>query len=172
MERAQGGWAVTLDDGTTTTYESVFVANGHHWDPRWPEPPFPGEFDGEETHAHHYKTPEGYEGKNVLVLGIGNSACDIAVETSRVSNQTFLAMRRGAWVIPKYFGSTPSDELAPEWLSAFVPVRGPASALHAPAAEDQRPPQGLRAARARPQARRGAPHDLVRPATGASATAA
>ena len=121
VERAQAGWAVTLDDGTTTTYGSVFVANGHHWDPRWPEPPFPGEFDGDETHAHHYKTPDGYEGKNVLVLGIGNSACDIAVETSRVSNQTFLAMRRGAWVIPKYFGSTPSDELAPEWVSAFVP---------------------------------------------------
>ncbi len=121
VERAQGGWDVTLDDGTTTTYESVFVANGHHWDPRWPEPPFPGEFHGVEAHAHHYKTPDGYEGKNVLVLGIGNSACDIAVETSRVSNQTFLAMRRGAWVIPKYFGSTPSDELAPEWLSAVVP---------------------------------------------------
>src|SRR5215210_6697116 len=62
VERAQGGWEVTLDDGTSTTYESVFVANGHHWDPRWPEPPFPGEFDGDETHAHHYKTPEGYEG--------------------------------------------------------------------------------------------------------------
>ena len=121
VERTQGGWAVSLDEGTTTTYESVFVANGHHWDPRWPEPPFEGEFDGDETHAHHYKTPDGYEGKNVLVLGIGNSACDIAVETSRVSNRTFLAMRRGAWVIPKYFGSTPSDELAPEWVSALVP---------------------------------------------------
>ena len=121
VERAQGGWAVTLDDGSTTTYGSVFVANGHHWDPRWPEPPFPGDFDGEVTHAHHYKTPEGYEDKNVLVLGIGNSACDIAVETSRVSKQTFLSMRRGAWVIPKYFGSTPSDELAPEWISAIVP---------------------------------------------------
>ena len=106
--RADGaGWAVTLDDGTTTTYEAVFVANGHHWDPRWPEPDFPGEFHGEVTHAHHYKTPAGYEGKNVLVLGIGNSACDIAVETSRVSNRTFMAMRRGAWIIPKYFGSTP-----------------------------------------------------------------
>ena len=118
-----GGWDVTLDDGSVATYEAVMVANGHHWDPRWPEPPFPGEFDGEQTHAHHYKTPEGYEGKRVLVLGIGNSACDIAVETSRVSEQTFIAMRRGAWVIPKYFGSTPSDELAPEWLSARLPFR-------------------------------------------------
>ena len=119
----EGGWDVTLDDGTTTTYDAVMVANGHHWDARWPEPAFPGEFAGDETHAHHYKTPEGYEGKRVLVLGIGNSACDIAVETSRVSEQTFIAMRRGAWVIPKYFGSTPSDEIAPEWLSARLPFR-------------------------------------------------
>jgi cation diffusion facilitator CzcD-associated flavoprotein CzcO len=128
VERAAGGgWAVStrgVDTGVEATevYASVFVANGHHWDPRWPEPPFPGEFAGDVTHAHHYKTPEGYEGKNVLVLGIGNSACDIAVETSRVSNQTFLAMRRGAWVIPKYFGSTPSDELAPEWLARRLPL--------------------------------------------------
>ena len=87
------------------------MANGHHWDPRWPEPPFPGEFAGEQMHAHHYKTPDGLEGKNVLVLGIGNSAMDIACETSRVSNMTFLAARRGAWILPKYVGSTPTDEL-------------------------------------------------------------
>ncbi|CAN5471232.1 NAD(P)-binding domain-containing protein [soil metagenome] len=116
-----GAWDVTLDDGRTRAYEAVMVANGHHWDPRWPEPAFPGELHGHVTHAHRYKTPEGYEGKRVLVLGIGNSACDIAVETSRVSEQTFIAMRRGAWVIPKYFGSTPSDELAPEWLSSRLP---------------------------------------------------
>ena len=128
VERADGGgWSVStrgVEDGVEATdvYGSVFVANGHHWDPRWPEPAFPGEFSGDVIHAHHYKTPAGYEDKNVLVLGIGNSACDIAVETSRVSSQTFLAMRRGAWVIPKYFGSTPSDELAPEWLARRLPL--------------------------------------------------
>lgn len=114
-------WDITLDEGTTITYDAVMVANGHHWDPRWPEPAFPGDFGGEAIHSHHYKTPEGYDGKNVLVLGIGNSACDIAVETSRVSNRTFLAMRRGAWIIPKYIGSTPVDELAPEPLAARLP---------------------------------------------------
>lgn len=118
---AQGGWDVTLGDGSSANYRAVMVANGHHWDPRWPEPPFPGEFNGEGIHSHHYKTPEGYEGKRVLVLGIGNSACDIAVETSRVAEQTFLAMRRGAWIIPKYFGSTPSDELAPDWVNQLLP---------------------------------------------------
>ena len=64
-----------------------------------------------QTHSHHYKTFEGYEGKRVLVLGIGNSACDIAVETSKVAKRTFLAMRRGAHVIPKYIFGIPTDHL-------------------------------------------------------------
>jgi dimethylaniline monooxygenase (N-oxide forming) len=116
----EGGWDVSArpvdgGDERTTRYDAVMVANGHHWDPRWPEPAFPGEFDGDVIHAHDYRNAEGYEDKRVLVLGIGNSACDIAVETSRVSERTFLAMRRGAWIVPKYIGSTPMDEVAPSW---------------------------------------------------------
>jgi dimethylaniline monooxygenase (N-oxide forming) len=127
-QASEGGWDVTvrsIDGGEerTTRYDDVMVANGHHWDPRWPEPPFPGELDDsvEVTHAHHYRSSEGYEDKNVLVLGIGNSACDIAVETSRVSKMTYLAMRRGAWIVPKYIGSKPIDELAPGWIATYVP---------------------------------------------------
>lgn len=113
-----GEWAVTVrargaKRTTTQRYQAVLVANGHHWDARWPEPAFPGAdtFTGEQTHSHHYKTFEGYEGKRVLVLGIGNSACDIAVETSKVSARTFLAMRRGAHVVPKYVFGIPTDHL-------------------------------------------------------------
>jgi len=128
-----GGWEVTTRrrDGepATTRYGAVLVANGHHWDPRWPEPPFPGadEFAGEQTHAHHYRVPEPYRGRRVLVLGIGNSAADIAVETASVSERTFLAMRRGAHVVPKYILGRPFDALAktpltrmPLWLQRSV----------------------------------------------------
>jgi thioredoxin reductase len=113
-----GGWDVTVrsrDTGEETTgrYRAVLVANGHHWDPRWPEPPFPGAdtFTGEQQHSHYYKTPDPYRDKRVLVLGIGNSAADIAVETSYVSERTFLAMRRGAHVVPKYQFGKPFDKL-------------------------------------------------------------
>lgn len=114
---AGGGWEVTTrgrDTGLqhTERYRAVLVANGHHWHPRWPEPAFPGTFDGEQTHAHHYREPEPYRGRRVLVLGIGNSAADIAVETSAVSERTFLAMRRGAHVVPKYLLGRPFDALA------------------------------------------------------------
>jgi cation diffusion facilitator CzcD-associated flavoprotein CzcO len=120
VEPGAGGWNVTLDDGTTRTYEAVLVANGHHWDARWPEPPFPGQesFAGEQLHSHDYREPdERFRDRNVLVLGIGNSATDIAVETSRHSRITYLAMRRGAHVLPKYLRGKPTDELGTEFLS-------------------------------------------------------
>lgn len=110
-----GGWEVTWSsrtgDSGTDHFTDVIVCNGHHWDKRWPEPAFPGAdtFEGIQMHAHDYRTPEIFEGKRVLVLGIGNSATDIAVESSRHAEATFLSMRRGAWVMPKYIGSKPTD---------------------------------------------------------------
>jgi cation diffusion facilitator CzcD-associated flavoprotein CzcO len=62
-------------------------------------------------HAHHYREPDILRDKRVLVLGIGNSATDIAVESSRIADATFLAMRRGAYVLPKYINGKPIDEL-------------------------------------------------------------
>ncbi len=114
VERAEravdGTWSVSLDSGETRRYDALVVANGHHWDPRWPEPPFPGEFSGEVMHAHHYVDAEPFRGKRVLVLGMGNSAMDIAVESSYSADKTFLAARRGAWIIPKYILGRPMDQ--------------------------------------------------------------
>jgi cation diffusion facilitator CzcD-associated flavoprotein CzcO len=114
-----GTWRVSwreLDGGDegSGVYRAVFVANGHHWDARWPEPPFPGQegFEGVQMHVHDYKTPDVLDGRRVLVLGIGNSACDIAVESSRVAARTLLAMRRGAWIFPKYLNGKPTDQLS------------------------------------------------------------
>jgi dimethylaniline monooxygenase (N-oxide forming) len=117
-DSADALWDVTVRsrDGAepeTRRYRQVVVANGHHWDPRWPEPSFPGSetFPGEQLHAHYYRTPEPLVGKRVLVLGIGNSACDIAVESTRVARSTDLAMRRGAHILPKYMFGMPTDHL-------------------------------------------------------------
>jgi len=125
-----GEWEVTVEDrdGTRETqrYRAVLVANGHHWDPRWPEPAFPGSerFEGEQVHVHHYREPEILVGKRVLVLGIGNSATDIAVESSRIADATFLAMRRGAYVMPKYLNGKPTDEAASKLLTMMpLPVQ-------------------------------------------------
>jgi dimethylaniline monooxygenase (N-oxide forming) len=118
-----GEWEVTVEERGSARerhrYRAALVANGHHWDPRWPEPPFAGadEFEGEQIHVHHYREPEVLAGKRVLVLGIGNSATDIAVEASRITEKTFLAMRRGAYVMPKYLNGKPTDEAASKLLT-------------------------------------------------------
>ena len=119
---ANGSWQVSTEGGTTRTYDALIVANGHHWDPRWPEPAFPGQdrFGGIQLHAHHYtgEDPDLLRDKSVVVLGMGNSAMDIATEASFVSKHTYLAARRGAWVIPKYILGRPLDTLG---LSPRIP---------------------------------------------------
>lgn len=120
VEPKDGGWEVTLGDGTKHRHAAVLVANGHHWDPQWPD--FPGEFAGQTLHSHHYRTPDVFEGRRVLVVGIGNSAVDIACEASRVAQATFLSTRRGAWVIPKYLLGRPTDELSGPFVDR-LPLR-------------------------------------------------
>jgi NADPH-dependent 2,4-dienoyl-CoA reductase/sulfur reductase-like enzyme len=127
VEPVDGEWEVTVEGPDEKTergrYGAVIVANGHHWDPRWPEPSFPGaeEFAGEQVHAHHYREPDILRGKRVVVLGIGNSATDIAVESSRIAEETFLSMRRGAYVIPKYINGKPIDELSNP-VTSMLPI--------------------------------------------------
>jgi cation diffusion facilitator CzcD-associated flavoprotein CzcO len=118
VERAErrddGTWALTDEAGQTRGYDMLLVANGHHWDKRWPEPAFPGsdEFAGEQLHAHDYVDNEFLKDKDVVVLGMGNSAMDISVEASYVARSTYLAARRGAWIVPKYLFGRPLDTLA------------------------------------------------------------
>lgn len=110
--REDGGFDVRLDDGTVERFDAVLVANGHHWDARMPEPMFPGTFDGTLMHSRDYRDPAFMAGRNVVVVGIGNSAVDIACEAAHVADRTFLSVRRGAHIMPKYvFGMAPPNLL-------------------------------------------------------------
>jgi cation diffusion facilitator CzcD-associated flavoprotein CzcO len=121
QRRDDGVWSVTLGTGETRHYDMVLVANGHHWNPRWPEPPFPGKFDGVQMHSHHYVENTDFRDKNVLVVGIGNSAMDIAVESSFVARKTFLSSRRGAYILPKYLFGRPLDQIGVNALTPILP---------------------------------------------------
>jgi dimethylaniline monooxygenase (N-oxide forming) len=119
--RSDGVWEVRLTTGEERRYDALLVANGHHWDPRWPEPPFPGEFAGEQVHSHHYIDNAPLRGQAVLVVGIGNSAMDIAVESSLVARRTYISSRRGAHVLPKYIFGRPFDQLLVSWITPLIP---------------------------------------------------
>jgi glycine/D-amino acid oxidase-like deaminating enzyme len=119
-----GGWRITLRDGSTHEFDFLIVGNGHHWDPRYPD--FPGSFDGEVIHGHHYigpSDPLDLYGKRVLVVGIGNSGVDITSELSRkgVAERVFISTRSGAWVVPKYFLGRPLDTLVK--INPRLPVK-------------------------------------------------
>lgn len=125
VPQPDGTFAVETEDATGRrehrTYTAVVVANGHHWHPRVPA--FPGTFSGETLHAGRYRAPEHFAGKRVLVLGVGNSGCDIACEVSRVADRTFLAMRHGVHLIPKYLFGRPLDRLVEPWMWRRLPLR-------------------------------------------------
>jgi dimethylaniline monooxygenase (N-oxide forming) len=108
-----GGAEGSVAGRETREYDALLVANGHHWDSRWPEPAFSGadNFEGTQLHAHSYVDNSIFAGKDVVVLGMGNSAMDIAVESSYVAANTYLAARKGAWIIPKYVLGRPVDQL-------------------------------------------------------------
>ena len=72
-------------------------------------PDYPGTFTGRLIHSHDFKKAADFADQKVLVIGGGNSACDVAVETSRVSKKTSLSWRRGYRIIPKFFFGKPSD---------------------------------------------------------------
>lgn len=118
-----GSWNITTqtkdESPRTRSYGAVVVANGHHWSPRWPD--MNGTFHNTEIHASKYRTPDSLTGKRVLVVGMGNSGCDIACEASRVAERVFLSSRRGAHVIPKYMFGKPLDRIAPAWMWRRLP---------------------------------------------------
>ncbi|MFF4027859.1 MULTISPECIES: flavin-containing monooxygenase [Nocardia] len=108
-----GGWELRTQRNEVRHFDFLVVANGHHWDPRYPE--FPGEFTGRTMHAHHYidpRTPMDFSDQRILVVGLGNSAADIAVELSSkaLGNKLTLSTRSGAWIVPKYIAGKPADK--------------------------------------------------------------
>jgi cation diffusion facilitator CzcD-associated flavoprotein CzcO len=120
VRRSSGGWDVTLSTGETRQFDKLAVANGHHWAARIPD--YPGSFDGPQIHSHQYRSP--FEpinciGKRVLVVGLGNSAMDIASELSPrpMAEKLFVSARHGVWIFPKYLGGQPIDKNpAPAWM--------------------------------------------------------
>ena len=115
-------WVVkTINEGTEKTeiFSHLVVCNGHHWKPRLPQ--YPGNFTGKFMHSHEFKHAKPFAGQRVLVIGGGNSACDVAVETSRVSSKTMISWRRGYRIVPKFLFGKPSDIVASRF--AFLPTR-------------------------------------------------
>ena len=115
-----GGWEVTLDGGEARRYRGVIVANGHHHRPTVPE--YPGTLHGQMLHSRDYRCPERFTEKRVLVVGGGNSGCDIAVDLVPFAGRTLISMRRGYHFWPKFVLGRPADELHELTLRLRLPL--------------------------------------------------
>ena len=114
----EGRWQVELASGEKRIYKGVIVCSGHHWDKRFPN--YAGKFTGEYIHSKDYKNPQQLTGKRVLVIGGGNSACDLASEAARVGRSSHLSLRRGYWFLPKFLFGVPLPELVPGWVPVWA----------------------------------------------------
>lgn len=109
-KNADGTWRVTRSDGTSTDHWAVIVCTGAQWHANVPQ--IPGNFTGEVIHSRDYRSAQSLVGKRVLVLGAGNSGCDIACDAARSATAAHLSVRRGYWFIPKHIFGMPVDVFA------------------------------------------------------------
>ncbi|MET8124648.1 NAD(P)/FAD-dependent oxidoreductase [Streptomyces sp. NPDC005065] len=82
IDRAADGteWQLTASGGRVLTGRAVVVATGYNHTPRIPDWAGRDTFAGELVHARDYRNPDPYAGKDVLVVGIGNTGAEIAVD--------------------------------------------------------------------------------------------
>ncbi|MET0673449.1 MAG: NAD(P)/FAD-dependent oxidoreductase [Microbacterium pygmaeum] len=124
-----GGWMLRADgpDGPMErAYAGVILANGTLAEPNIPQ--FRGEFTGELLHTSAYKSAEQLTGRRVLIIGAGNSGCDIAVDAVHHAASIDLSVRRGYYFVPRYLFGRPSDTLnqgrpLPARIKQFIDTR-------------------------------------------------
>lgn len=120
-------WRVTTVDGSgqesTAKYKGVVVANGTLAEPNMPN--FEGQFAGELLHTSAYKSADQFRDKRVLIVGAGNSGCDIAVDAVHQARSVDISVRRGYYFVPKYVFGKPADSIGgkitlPPWLKQKI----------------------------------------------------
>jgi putative flavoprotein involved in K+ transport len=74
------GWLLHATGGRELTGAAVVVATGYNHTPRLPDWPGRSAFTGEFLHAGEYRSGKPYAGRDVLVVGVGNTGAEIAVD--------------------------------------------------------------------------------------------
>ena len=111
MTQQGNGWELRTEDGRGGSYPLVVICNGLQRVPHFPEA-IPGQFDGDAFHTMHYKSADQIRGKRVLVIGGGNSGCDVAVDAVHHAERVVHSTRRGYHYQPKFIAGKPT----PQWM--------------------------------------------------------
>eukprot|EP01130_Rhizamoeba_saxonica_P002433 TRINITY_DN12233_c0_g1_i1.p1 TRINITY_DN12233_c0_g1~~TRINITY_DN12233_c0_g1_i1.p1 ORF type:complete len:458 (-),score=90.98 TRINITY_DN12233_c0_g1_i1:69-1442(-) len=96
---------------TTKIYDYVWICTGVYNNPYIPDIPGIDSFVGSKIHSKYYRIPKPYENKNVIIVGSGNSAFDIATELSEVCNKVTMLSRQGKLALPVEMDGVPIDQI-------------------------------------------------------------
>ncbi|KAI1129200.1 FAD/NAD(P)-binding domain-containing protein [Nemania abortiva] len=102
---ADDGWDVhiTNSDGPSVlSFDKVVLAHGCESVPLWPPMPSRDKFKGTIMHGQSFKSPESFEGKRVLVVGIGNTACEVSLTLVNHASKVYQSYRRGRILVSRY----------------------------------------------------------------------
>jgi len=110
VERAGDGWVVRAN-GTSIATRAVVMATGIVSSPRMPSVPGRDRFTGRVMHSVEYRRPAGFQGRRVLVVGVGNSGGEIGSELANAGARVTVAVRSGANVVPRELAGIPIQYL-------------------------------------------------------------
>lgn len=112
-------WTLVSPDGERRRYRAVVCALPTNGQPRFAT--LPGSYGGEQLHSAGYRTPERFAGKDVLVLGLGTSGCEIAGDVAAVARTVQVSVRSPLWMMSRRLCGIPIDWLDSPWVARVVP---------------------------------------------------
>jgi cation diffusion facilitator CzcD-associated flavoprotein CzcO len=110
VERHNGGWILRTNAGDVRA-DAVVMATGIVSAPRMPSVPGRERFGGRVMHSVEYRRPSGFQGRRVLVVGVGNSGGEIGSELANAGAHVTVAVRSGANVVPRELAGVPIQYL-------------------------------------------------------------
>jgi hypothetical protein len=120
VKKAGGVWLTETNNGRFES-QNVVMATGAYGRARVVAVPGQESFPGRVLHSYDYKTGADFKGQRVLVIGFGNSACEIAMDLVEQGASVSMAVRSAVNVIPRDILGIPVLELS--LLLRFLPPR-------------------------------------------------
>lgn len=115
-KKQDGTWDITSEnlktkEVSTENFKGLIIANGIFNNPNLPKIKGQETFKGEIIHSSKYKQANLFDGKRVLIVGAGNTGCDIAVDAVHHAQYVDMSVRRGYYFVPKYVFGKPTDTI-------------------------------------------------------------